>query len=149
MSNLPHELKENVVKMCKKDHEHQTIVGSSRGFGSRAVMSQVYPMPVCKAMAKTLSRILYSGEATAAPLIDVASDPRVDEGLSPSCGGIATNVAGTEGVPHSERHGSAESQSNNMFIDGEALWEDLAAEDDAVYRRLDDYGMTRLMAKVI
>ena len=25
-----------------------------------------------------------------------------------------------------------------MSIDGEALWEDLAAEDDAVYRRLDD-----------
>ena len=138
LSNLPNELKEDVIKVCKRDHDHQTIVGSSRGFGIRAVMSQVYPMPFCKAMAKTLSRMLHSSKATAAPLADITSDPRAGEGLFLSCERIATNVVGSEGVPHSGHHGSAETQSNNMSIDGEALWEDLAAEDDAVYRRLDD-----------
>ena len=101
-------------------------------------MSQIYPMSFCKAVAKTLSRILYSDETTAAPLVDVVSDPGVDEGLFLSCGEIATNVADTGGVPHPERHGLAKSQPHNTSIDGEALWEDLAAEDDAVYRRLDD-----------
>ena len=55
LSNISHELKGDVIRMCKRDHEHQTIIGSSRGFGSRAVISQVFPTSFCRAVAKTVS----------------------------------------------------------------------------------------------
>ena len=54
-------------------------------------------------------------------MVDVVSDPEVNEGLFLSCGKIATNVVRTGGVPHPERHGSAELQPYNTSIDGEAL----------------------------
>jgi hypothetical protein len=33
----------DLIKQCRGDHEHQQIIGSARGHGSRAVLSQVYP----------------------------------------------------------------------------------------------------------
>ena len=138
LSNISRELEEDVIKMCKRDHEHQTVVGSSRGFGSRAIISQVYPLPFCRAVAKTLLRLLHANESTAAPSVDVISDTEPKDVVCPNFEKNAIKVAETGGVPHPERHGSAKSQLCNTSIDGDAFWEDLAAEDDAVYRRLDE-----------
>ena len=71
LSNISHEFTEDVMRKCKRDHEHQTIIGSTRGFGSRAIVSQVYPMPFCKAVAETVHRLLYAGDVAAPSMGDL------------------------------------------------------------------------------
>ena len=42
----------DMVKRCSNDHVHQQIIGSTPGFGSRAVLSQVYPWTFCQKLAQ-------------------------------------------------------------------------------------------------
>jgi len=60
--NFPKGIAESMFKKCSKNREHQTIIGSSPGYGSRAIISQAYPQVLCEDVARVLRRAIQSRE---------------------------------------------------------------------------------------
>ena len=67
LNNMPSGSMKDVIKTCTRDNEHETIIGSANAFGSRAVVSQVYPMPFCKAVASAVCTVLHGCSSLVAP----------------------------------------------------------------------------------
>jgi hypothetical protein len=64
LHNIPMTMFADLIKQCRGDHEHQQIVGSARGHGSRAVLSQAYPWTCCQKLASVLSQVVASTQAS-------------------------------------------------------------------------------------
>ena len=58
LHNIPMNVFHRLVRRCDNKHEHQRITGSSPGYGSRAVISQVYPWQFCNQLAGVIKTLL-------------------------------------------------------------------------------------------
>ena len=76
LHNIPMSLFFDVVKTCPGTHQHQQIIGSAPGHGSRAILSQVYPVPFCRQLAGVLAKIKQTQTVPTEPCT-----PAVDQDL--------------------------------------------------------------------
>ena len=77
LHNVPMELFSNVIRRCRREHEHQRIEGASPGHGSRAILSQVYPWSFCSKLAEVLVKIQEQAENN----VPQTCSPAIDEDL--------------------------------------------------------------------
>jgi hypothetical protein len=54
LTNIADTYTHDLVRQCPGNHSHQAIVGSSKGYGSRALISQAYPWKFCDRLASIL-----------------------------------------------------------------------------------------------
>jgi hypothetical protein len=54
LTNIADTYTQELVRQCPGNHSHQAIVGSSKGYGSRALLSQAYPWKLCDRLASIL-----------------------------------------------------------------------------------------------
>jgi hypothetical protein len=57
LHNIPMHIFATMIRRCTGNHEHQQIIGSAPGYGSRAVISQAYPMTFCKQLVRTIEKV--------------------------------------------------------------------------------------------
>ena len=60
--NFPKGIADSMFKKCSQNHKHQTVIGSSPGHGSRAIISQAYAKVLCEEVARVLRRAIRSQE---------------------------------------------------------------------------------------